>query len=142
MVELLTFDGCSTAAGGNKGTCTSSNCTAFGSCRRHSARVDHMQCTCRSWLDAAALRLAGGPSTMGTCVVGETVCVDVEIFNPLQVREVSHLKVSHAQSRFISVCFCVSGVTANTVQQVGLCRQCRAVASCRWEWPALTSHVG
>jgi len=33
------------------------------------------------------VRGAGGAATLGTCVAGELVAVDVEVSNPLQVRE-------------------------------------------------------
>ena len=40
---------------------------------------------CSTWLEAGAARDAGGASTIGTCVAGEVVAVDVEVSNPLQV---------------------------------------------------------
>ena len=43
---------------------------------------------CSSWLEAAAVRDGGGndsAATLGTCVAGELVAVDVELSNPLQV---------------------------------------------------------
>jgi hypothetical protein len=56
------------------------------SCSALSVAPDEANLHLRStWLDAGVVRSGGAASTMGTCVAGELVAVDVEVSNPLQV---------------------------------------------------------
>lgn len=59
-----------------------------------------------SWLNSSS-RVSLATATLGTCVAGEAVAVDVEICNPLKVRQLQaqHPLIQTAQHTFASTSF-------------------------------------